>query len=129
MSARTAVAKRAKVIPFRTEPFIDCEFTDKRAHVEVRTGPRNDEMICRIYLEIYDAENTDGDVPENVSIGWELERARRGPDGHFEFTQREPSPHTDMLYEADEIEAFATALYRAVQLAKQRGYLPSGAAS
>lgn len=128
MSARMAAAK-AKVLPFSTEPFVDSEYSTKHAEVQIRTGRVDDDVRCQVDLSVYDRENPDGHLAERVSILWELDRHRQREDGKgFEFIEDHPTPHADMHFRVDEIEAFATALYRAVRLAKQRGYLMDGGA-
>jgi hypothetical protein len=127
MSARTATKAKAKVLRFSREPFVDSEYSTKHAEVQIRTGRLDDDVRCQVDLSVYDRENSDGHFAERVSILWELDRHRQREDGNgFELIEDHPTPHSDMLFRVDEIEAFATALYKAVQLAKSRGYLPSG---
>lgn len=127
MPARAAAKGKGnvKVLAFPTEPVVDSEFSTKHAEVQIVTGTSADMVRAKVDLTVYDRENSDGHLPNRVSILWELDRYRPAKGG---FIYDHPTPHTEMLYREDEIEAFATALYKAVQLAKQRGYLPGGIA-
>lgn len=122
MPARAAA--KSKVLPFRTEPFVDSEYSTKHAEVQIVAGPQTDMVRAKVDLTVYDRENSDGHLLNRVSILWELDRYRPGKGG---FIYDHPTPHSEMLFQVDEIEAFATALYRAVQMAKSRGYLRSEA--
>lgn len=117
MSA-TAVAK---TIPFNVrlpkKAIVDLAYTSRRSEVQITTGSLNDGVEATIELCIDDGRSS-------VEILWTLERWKSA-NGRYQLSKPYPAPHTDMSFEVDEIEAFATALYEAVQRARKAGYLPA----
>ena len=124
MSARPAT----KTLPFERRvpeiPIVDLAYTSRHANVMIATGPLVNRVEATMDLCVSDEG---GKNIKDVLILWGLKRIRYAP-GNSEIIEDYPDPHSDMDFRSDEIEAWATALYQAVQLAKQRGYLPNGAA-
>jgi hypothetical protein len=108
----------------REEPLVDAAFTSRSSEVHIRTGTLDDSVNAEVqlYLEDHRARK----VAYPISVYWKMFRFKRGKEG-FERIELHDSPHSDMNFALDEIEAFATALYQAVQLAKNAGHLPSEA--
>lgn len=105
------------------EPFVDSAWTAKHSEAHIRTGPPNNSVTAEVNLAMQDAEI--GGLPPRVYVYWKMwryvrEEGVREGDLVFDY----PNPHGDLDYKLDEIEAFATALYQAVQNAKKAGYLP-----
>jgi hypothetical protein len=125
MSARRAAT--AKILPFERivpeAPVVDMAYTSRHANVVIGTGPLVNRVEATIDLCV--ADNV-GKKMKDVLILWGLKRIHFAP-GHSETVEDYPNPHADMDFRSDEIEAFATALYQAVQLAKKQGYLQSEA--
>jgi hypothetical protein len=123
MPARTAT----KTLPFRhEEPFVDAAFTTRSSEVHIRTGPLDDSVNAEVTISLED--NLSPRVKYPVSVFWTMFRFTRA-NGECQRIELHDGPHADMMWACDEIEAFATALYQAVQLAKKQGYLPSVARS
>jgi hypothetical protein len=102
-----------KILPFKREsPLVDSAFTTRHSEVHIRTGPRDNEVYAEVDLTINDG-------PSGVLVYWKMMRWAGGQE-----IVDHPYPHTDIEFGVDEIEAWATALYQAVQLAKKQGYLP-----
>jgi hypothetical protein len=109
-------------LPFKREsPLVDAAFTSRHAEVHIRTGPLDNSVNASVDLHIEDGHT-------QVNVYWEMERVQV-VKGEYTFLKDHPYPHTDMTFGVDEIEAWATALYQAVQLAKKQGYLPGGSQS
>jgi hypothetical protein len=114
-----------KTLPFkREEPLVDAAFTSRHSEVHIRTGPLDNSVSAEVDLHIGDDKNEKlRNFPE-VLVTWTMSRYRV-VNGESEIIEDHPVPHSDMSWRNDEIEAFATALYQAVQLAKKQGYLPA----
>lgn len=127
-------ATAAKTLRFlRESPLIDASFTTRHSEVHIRTGPPENQVYAEVDLTICD--NLPGEVAgvrskadtHLVLVYWKMNRYRRADGGRLQEINDHPYPHTDIEFASDEIDAFATALYQSVQLAKKQGYLPSEA--
>lgn len=114
-----------KILPFNPDNvLIDAAFTKRSSHVHVSTGPQIDSVNAEVSIHMED--NLSAKVSNPVSVHWEMFRFKL-ENGEPERIDLHVGSHPDMWFRLDEIEAFATALYQAVQLAKRQGYLPNGA--
>lgn len=115
-------ATAAKILPFNpNDVLIDAAFTSRTSEVHVCTGPDDDSVNTEVSLHMED--NLSAKVSNPVAVHWEMFRFRTR-NGVPERIDLHVGSHADMSFRLDEIEAFATALYEAVQLAKKQGYLP-----
>jgi hypothetical protein len=118
-------ATARKMLPFkREEPLVDAAFTSRSSEVHIHTGPVDDSINAEVQLYLEDHRSEKVVYP--ISVYWKMFRFRRGKEG-FERIELHDQPHSEMNFALDEVEAFATALYQVVQLAKKRGYLSNGA--
>lgn len=140
MSARTAANREKQLKRLRikypevaailepekadTSLFIDGEYSTHEAVVELRSGPADNEVGMMAEVSIVDAENEDPTKVDTVLVHWSMWRACLA-NGVY---SREETRCDGDTFKLDEIESWVTALYKAVQLAKKRGYLPSGPA-
>ena len=126
MSARTAAKMKARK-GLDTSLFIDGEFSHREAVCDVRTGPPENTVTAKATILVCD--NEDDRKVDTVLVHWTMGRdcfKITGPKpGQSTLTREEPDQGDDS-FKLDEVEAWATALYRAVQLAKTQGYLPNG---
>ena len=132
--AHARPGKKLKLYPFATGPFVDSEYSNRHSIVQMRSElVEGQEVTVEVEVSVHDPDTRPSEkwalVP-GVGIYWRIERTqwdtdRLAADGHLRIVAR-GEPQTDGLdLRTDEVEAFATALYKAVQLAKTRGYLPA----
>jgi len=131
MSARTALAKKKAGQGKAKEPiFISGLYSSRRAECELQSGPQENQVSAK--AEILVCDNEDDKKVDTVLVNWTLERScfkMTGPKPTDSTLTREEPDQGDESFKLDEVEVWATALYKAVQLAKKQGYLPSGVAS
>jgi hypothetical protein len=119
-------ATATKTLPLeREEPVVDSAFTSRHSEVHIRTGPHGDSVGANVSLIICDGGSMKTRNFPEVLVEWTMDRFRI-VNGESQLIEVHPFPHAEMAWRNDEIEAFATALYQAVQLAKKQGYLPKG---
>ena len=104
------------------EPFLDAGYTTRQSHAAVCTGPFENELTASVDLSVSDdcAPNI-----KDVLVIWSIDRVTRSANP-VRILHADRTPRADISFHSDELEAFATALYEAVRLAKRRGYLPDG---
>jgi hypothetical protein len=120
MPARTKKPKagKAKGKKSDTSLLVDGLFSSREAVCEIRSGPPENEVAVKAEISVTD--NEDVAKIDTVLVNWSATRSRF-VDGAF---TREETRRDGDTFKLDEAEAWITALYRAMVLAKAQGYLP-----
>lgn len=129
MPARTAKKAKSKAGKGKAkEPiFISGLYSSRRAECELESGPQENQVSAK--AEILVCDNEDDKKVDTVLVNWTLERSCfkiTGPKPGQSTLTRAERACDGTSFKLDEVETWVSALYKAVQLAKSQGYLPSG---